>query len=530
MSVERVGSPREGLTLRVEDSRSRFRKEELDIEKLRTFSRSLDDITSETLYSKWKRARGEGTKSPSRRGRSISLITPPNILRQENQKQSKPARKNSFHVLQENVFRPRGWTIAASPMEVINEHFASQTLDVNNNNDTPALDGQDAKRLWGERRRNRKQFKVTLQIPQKQHRPPTYTGAEITTVTQGKKYHVDRKRVIETASEVFIKPSQVPRFVPESSREDENPPIVAHLVGEVDDASITMEDSFAEKPFDNLSAETVKIELPQQSVSMPASPNFPLRKVLEHAWEEVTKDSFGGLSKDIIVQDASEMTASSERSKASKNTFSLGCTYAVVSQPTRANKNTVKPTAQMNSTIITKEQRAELEEEFQKLKKVSLELDRAESEEKRCNSPNGSSGVNSKDILEPQPFRRFSELNNPTVWNSSSQSTARAILQNITDVAHKTEKERIQDIEWAFEWIRKELAELRAQDKDIMRTFTKIQAGIRKIKLQRALSGALDEPYECDIVHHSVNLSASFSYVPLVKELHNTFPRRASAI
>ena len=317
------------------------------------------------------------------------------------------------------------------------------------------------------------------------------------------------------------------RCVSESSRGDGNTPIVAHLVSEVDDAPKAMEDSYAEKPVCSLFTETVKIELPQQSVSMPASPNFPMRKVPEHTWEEVTKDSDGGQSKEVIVQDASEMTASSERSKASQNTFSLGCTYAVVSQPTRENENTVKQIAEMNSTVISKEQRAELEEEFQKLKKASLELDRAEFEEGRFDSPNG---VNSKDILESQPFRRFSELNNPTVWNSSSQPTARAILQNIKNVAHKTEKERIEDIEWAFEWIRKELAELRAQDKDIMRTFTKIQAGIRKIKLQRALNGALDESYEYDIVDHSVNLSASFSYVPLVKEFHNTFPRRASLI
>ena len=525
MSTEKVGSPREGMTAKVKDSLFRFRKEELDIEKLRTFSRSLNDITSETLYSKWKRARGEGTKSPPRITRSISLITPPNIARQENLQQGKPARKNSFHVLQENVFRPRGWTIAASPMEVISEHFAMHTLDVNNNNDTRGLDGQDAKRPWGERRRNRKQFRVSVQIPQKKHSPPTSTGAE--TVTQGKKDRVDRKQEVGTGSEIFTKSSQVARCVSESSRGDGNTPIVAHLVSEVDDAPKAMEDSYAEKPVCSLFTETVKIELPQQSVSMPASPNFPMRKVPELTWEEVTKDSDGGQSKEVIVQDASEMTASSERSKASQNTFSLGCTYAVVSQPTRENENTVKQIAKMNSTVISKEQRAELEEEFQKLKKASLELDRAEFEEGRFDSPNG---VNSKDILESQPFRRFSELNNPTVWNSSSQPTARAILQNIKNVAHKTEKERIEDIEWAFEWIRKELAELRAQDKDIMRTFTKIQAGIRKIKLQRALNGALDESYEYDIVDHSVNLSASFSYVPLVKEFHNTFPRRASLI
>lgn len=531
MSSERVDSPTGEMTTREENARSGFGNEEINIEKLRTFSRSLENITSETLYSKWKRARGEGNKSLSRRARSISLITPPSIVREEKAEQpSKPARKNSFHVLQENVFRPRGWTIGASPMEVIREHYTLHTLDVNNNNDTGALNAQYARSRWGERRRKLgKQFRVTLQIPQKQHSPPPSVGGGTTPVSLGQKDYADRKQAHETTSEMFVKPSQVLRRVSEASREDEDPPIVARLVSEEDDASKKM-GSVAKKPVSNLFIETVKIEIPQQSVSMPASPNFLMRQVPENAWEEGTKDHSGGLSKEVVVKEASEMTANSERSRALQNTFSLGCTYAVVSQPSRAKENIVKPIAKMNGTVITKEQRAELEEEFRKLKKVSLELDRAEFEEGRLKKPFSSSEISTKDILESQPFRRFSELNNPTVRSSSSRPTAKAIVQNITNVAHKTEKQRIQDIERAFEWIRKELAELRAQDKDIMRTFTKIQAGIRKIKHQRALSGALDEPYEYDIVDHSLDLSASFSYVPLVREFHNTFPRRASLI
>ena len=108
---------------RKENSHRETRSEELNIAKLRTFSRSLENLNSETLYSKWKRARGEGNRS-TRRMRSISLTTEPNFTYEGKNQRRQPARKNSFHVLQENVFIPRGWTIGVSAMEVIKEQNA----------------------------------------------------------------------------------------------------------------------------------------------------------------------------------------------------------------------------------------------------------------------------------------------------------------------------------------------------------------------------------------------------------------------
>lgn len=528
---ERADSPTGERT--EENSRSGIQDGDITIAKLRTFSRSLENLTSETLYSKWKRARGEGINRSASRPRSISLITPPNISREEKQQPSKPTRKNSFHVLQENVFRPRCWTIA-SPMEVIREHNVMHVFDLNNNNDgrnnnTPAL----------KTRRLGRQFRVTLEIPQKQHSPPPpaskmekehLLGEEMKPVSERRREQGDGKQVVEPTSEIFVEASQKLRRVSEGGRKDDDPPIVARLLSE-EDAASTMADSFPRRPISNLFVETVRIAVPQQSASMPASPNFLLRQDCEKAWDTVDgADEHPGGLKNTVVKGPSEMTTNNERSKSLQNTFSLGCTYAVISQPSRAKENSVKQTTKMNSTVISKEQRAELEEEYKKLKKVSLEFDRAEFEE-GLSKPYSLSEAGTKEISESQPLRRFSELNDPTARNiSSNRPTAKAILENITNVAHKTEKQRIQNIEKAFEWIRKELAELRAQDKDIMRTFSMIQAGIRKIKLQRALSGDLDEPYEYDIVDHSVDLSASFSYVPLVKEFHNAFPRRASLI
>lgn len=500
---------------------------ERDFEKLRTFSRSLENLNSETLYSKWKRARGEGSKA-SRRARSLPLITAPSFTREE-----KPARKNSFHVLQENVFRPRCWTIGASPMEVIKEHNALHSLDLNNNTKTLNMQGSTSHYEQRRRRKLGQQFRVTLQLPHKQQSPPP---ADKSTTEQMKGAEMKPandedtgNQVSGATSDIFIKPSQKLRRVAEEAREHESPPIMAKFVSEETESTI-MVDSITKKP-SNLFSESVRIEIPPQPISMPASPNFLMRK-REVAWDAVESpmEPSGGLNS-AVVKDTSELRANNERSKTLQNTFSLGCTYAVVSQPSPlAKENFSKPAVKM-SNGITQEQREELEEQFKRLKKVSLELDRAEIEDVRFNNLCILPEAGTKEGLDSQPLRRFSELNRSiTSRRNSSRPTAKALLENITNTAHKTEQERIQQIEKAFEWIRKELAELRAQDKDIMRTFTKIQAGIRKIKLQRALSNDMDEPYEFDVVDHSLDLSASFSYVPIVKDFHHTFPRRASLI
>ena len=514
---------------RDENSHRESWNRERDIGKLRTFSRSLENLNSETLYSKWKRARGEGSRS-ARRARSVSLITAPNFAHDEKDQGRQPTRKNSFHVLQENVFRPRGWTTGASPMKVIAEHKAMHSLDLNNNTadlNTQGSTGQREQR----RRKLGQQFKVTLHLPQKKHSQPPddknkieqINGAEIKPVNVEQRDKGNGKEVVDTTSEIFIKPSQKLRRLFEDARADESTTTVAQSVSQEEESK---------KPNSNLFIESVRIEIPPQSMSMPASPNFLMRKP-EPAWDtaECLVEPSGGLNS-AVVKNSSEVRANNERSKTLPNTFSLGCTYAVVSQPSpRAKDNSVKPAVKM-SNGITKEQREELEEEFKKLKKVSLELDRAEIEEGKFNKLYTlPEVVGTKESLESQPLRRFSELNNNiTARRNSTRRTAKDLLENITNAAHKTEKERIQQIEKAFEWIRKELADLRAQDKDIMRTFTKIQAGIRKIKLQRTLNSDLDEPYEFDIVDHSVDLSASFSYVPIVKDFHDTFPRRASLI
>ena len=299
---------------------------EIDIDKFLTFSRSLENLNSETLYSKWKRARGEGSKS-ARRPRSFSLTTQPNIICVGNDNQPEcrqPTRKNSFHVLQENVFRPRYWTIEASPMKVIEEHNAMHSCDLNNNT-------EDSTSQWEQQRRKiSQQFRVTLYLPHKKHSPPA------------------------------------------ADKDPKDPsPKVAQLVSDGGE-STQMANSGSKNRVSNLFIESARIEIPPQSKSMPASPNFLMRKP-ETAWDtdESAMEPCKGLNS-TVVKDASEMRANNERSKTLKNTFSLGCTYAVVSQPSpRASDTSVKPAAMKKSNGITNEQRAELEWQFKKLKKVS---------------------------------------------------------------------------------------------------------------------------------------------------------------
>lgn len=187
----------------------------------------------------------------------------------------------------------------------------------------------------------------------------------------------------------------------------------------------------------------------------------------------------------------------------------------MVSQPlSRAKETTLKnPSAlKMNNGLITEEERDELVEEFKKLKKVSLELDKDDIEDKRLKALFELSGVSLT-----TPLRRFSDLDDSIdgLKGNSSRTTAKTLLESIAKASEKTEKERIQQIEEAFEWIRQELTELRAQDKDIMRTFARIQTEIRNIKHQRSLINDMDEMYEYQHMEHSpVDLDASFTFPP----------------
>ena len=473
--------------------------EKLDSATLLNFSRSLENLDSETMYSKWKRSRAE------RRTRFVSVISDISSTNVRSRKdQIRQARKNRFHALQENVFVPRSWTIGASAMEVIKEQNAVHCLD--------AVDHILVSNVNEEKAKLNQRYRVTLQYPNIQLQPkngeakmkPSFaSNTKIATVEQ------KDKRIGENVMTASL---QSPRNISEDFRGSESPPIVAKFLSE-ESNSTEIEDSNRKKPEGNRSrlevTQSMEIEIQLQSKrGLLATPTLPLR-----SYDTARPDTpeRPAKPKSRVVKDAN-----SKRSRILNSTnLSLGCTYAVVSQPlSRAKETTLKNSSalKMHNGLITEEERDELVEEFKKLKKVSLELDKDDIEDERLKALFELSGVSLT-----APLRRFSDLDDSIdgLKGNSSRTTAKTLLESIAKASEKTEKERIQQIEEAFEWIRQELTELRAQDKDIMRTFARIQAEIRNIKHQRSLINDMDETYEYQHMEHSpVDLDASFTFPP----------------
>ena len=99
-----------------------------------------------------------------------------------------------------------------------------------------------------------------------------------------------------------------------------------------------------------------------------------------------------------------------------------------------------------------------------------------------------------------------------------------ALLKSFANSSEKSENERVEGIEKAFTWIRNELSELREQDKDIMRMFTRIQAGIRQLKAARTVSEGSDVSVDDESVDNG-----EFLHVPIVKTFSEP-PRRMSVV
>lgn len=473
--------------LQAQDSRRapvgcEIRKGELDLPTLRNFSKSLENLNSETLYSKWKRTRGD-TRSLS--GISETSSPPARCMKGQMKQQT---RENLFHALQEKVFVPRNRTIGASAIEVIQEQNVADK----------------ASKVQEEEGKFDQPFRVILHRPNLQQQ--TKDGRE--TIKPASIEQTDKRIIDEviTASSVIASEQKL-RCVSEDFRDNDSPPIVAKFVSEETESTKTGDSTN------------------KKSNSMQASPNLLLRNIETPRMNTPEcpvelKRRF----KSSVVKDENN-----ERSRILKNnSLSLGCTYAVISQPSSMTPrdNSTKNPLQMETSneMISQEQLAELEEEFVKLKKISLEMDKNDIEEDRINEL-----FDLSEVSLTSPLRCYSELDKSVGGSTrnSSQPTAKALLESIANAADKTEKERIQRIESAFNWIREELDELRAQDKEIMRSFTQIQTGIRNIKHQRSL----DEAYEYENVDLSpVDLSASFSYFPIVTDFPSTLTRRASLI
>lgn len=98
------------------------------------------------------------------------------------------------------------------------------------------------------------------------------------------------------------------------------------------------------------------------------------------------------------------------------------------------------------------------------------------------------------------------------------------LLKSFANSSGKTEREKAELMERAFTWVRDQLTELREQDKDIMRMFTRIQAGIRQLKAERTVSEGSDVSVEEEAVP-----DRQFLAVPFAKTSSEP-PRRMSVV
>ena len=335
------------------------------------------------------------------------------------------------------------------------------------------------------------------------------------------------QEVIKTISETLTR---------SSARTLQNLPIAARFLTEEGWPEFSAKGAdlcVGKEPATKLPLKSLIIEFPPQPANMPPSPNVLKCEGGNNC------DKKASLARPVVQNklsrgrtseaDTFKLETNNKRSvRLQRNNFSLGRTYAVICQLSSAKDNSVSQT--MSAGVITKEQRFALEEEFKNLQRVSLELEKDQMRE-RGRKKSYSFHERKTEVTVSQPSRRFSEVNNNSARSYRSKHlTAQVILNDINNAGPKTEKERFQAIDRAFEWIRKEVNGLRAQDKDIMRTFTKIQAGIRNMKLQHRVGGNIDGDFELEGTGRLTDLSASFSHAPSVREFNNKFPRRASLI
>lgn len=487
--------------------------------RLKTFSKSLEDLTSETLYSKWKRARAAsptGNKPPGRRERSVSLITVPEMIREERGDEER-CRKNSFYNLQQ-VFRPRVWSTGGIDEE--NENEATELGDFGN-----LLTVEST-------------LKQTMLTPVWQKRNPANTvvlkvpprKVEVNSSETESDGEVDDEEILiakPVSEDEFTIAARQSLFTDESSSSPRQPPekcddfpIVARVIRDIEFKDLG---GFPrEKRSNSVKSEAISIAAPKRRASSPAPPTFLSQtqcKNIKKFTERMSNPNEVSGDWDAYQPKPTKIEMQGERARLRMYYSSFGCTtYAVVSQPLRVDNSIAENTTRLQGDqTTTASGSAGMEGQLNSVggQEILKRFSRASSFSEESHRE-----------VQTEPTRRFS-----VQTSQITTPTARELLSGIANAAHKPEKERLRDIERAFDWVRKELADLRAQDKDIMRMFARIQAGIRHIQMDRSISETSESSYEDDYDSRSP-MSTSYTYTPIVKEIstYNTFPRRASLL
>ncbi|EDO31007.1 predicted protein [Nematostella vectensis] len=554
--------------------------------RLKAISKSFDDLTSETLYSRWKRTRKHCT---GKRSRNRSLLSLPELKESEehlDEHHRPPDQHSQGEGLQGG--HPRGWTICPGEIRsensrdcrcetpltdggesVISDSWSSSEVTDTTSISMESTDSGVEERfpstsptpsVWSETSEDDGVF-VTAPNKFVSHLKlyPRFHSASDTTDKRPKAYPATE--IINMQAEVDEKENQSEVLVTE---------ITTYLHGNVSKTTRSLSEGddsnyhqtvVAARP---INKRAFLLRKRSTSARVPSELQFlktaeMAKQYLESASSSddvwLKRDAVGtsriesrhkrpsgvGYKHKGLVNNNIHGATLGQLCDGSHN--GLGCTYALVSQPIEAvsqrdfnnNADGRKFVRKISAPAVTSTSRMEKEtdEQQEAWDQVPKEVSRGENMTLnmrkggsyavgRSQSFAGESGH--KPATMPRLSRRATTtLSNRKANDLWSKQVAKELLDKINKADEKSEKERLDVVERAFEWIRKELADLRAQDKDIMRMFTKIQAGIRHIKFDQSL---LLETAEDDF-NSSPDLSQNISYS--VSETSTT-PRRASLL
>ncbi|XP_031565744.1 uncharacterized protein LOC116300914 [Actinia tenebrosa] len=488
-------------------------KENVNLLHLKTISQSFDDLTSETLYSKWKKARKNGAKI-GRHSRSISLISLPEEDLAIGKDDGKEFTNRLALDLRRQIFRQRGWTVSSG--ENLKEKVDSFPDTASMCSTEP--DGLTITTFSSSDNLDDDVFASSSTKPDKADS------------IQVKKLKIISEIISGTSGD-FVRRI---RSLSDSDQRISDRPIRARIRSDPD-SNTRVEVGNRRRSLSCREAREIEflrtaemaqryLDAQQEDVwkkrSLSSSGNgTPSERHKRIPRGPVIHTRSEGNYNLVNIQETASFGFTDDRSQADSEERYVLSTYGLIHQPRKPQSsylrsltnNTfsvsqeIKKSSQNPGFLLrtmsepnqrsTKELSSSEEKEKDEKKVLFKEVDVIGSLPKGTYTrPHGVRRAQTLPRMPKRPLNSFSMKN----WKENelrTRKTANDLLDHINNSSDKTQQERVDVVEKAFEWIRKEVADLRAQDKDIMRMFTKIQAGIRHIKFDQSNLMESDEDF-----------------------------------
>lgn len=478
--------------------------------RLKRISQSFEDLTSETLYSKWKRARKNSSKT-DRRGRSISLSSLAEEEFDINGNAQREGANNTAATLQRDLFRPRGWTVCNgqlsrdnNPKGVVN---TSNIYKDSLSDDAPSLSGIGADispmfTTGTSENLDDDIFSLSAAKPETSDAIETKKHKIISEIISGNSFKV--RSFSDCNRRIIDRPSLRCRLTsdPESSDRSNTKTRARSLsCREPREIEFLRTAEMAHNFLDGASVPPEGIWQKRNSTGDLVAEGRHKRmspSSVIHARPEVNNNPCN-------IQEASLGFPYDRSQPDPRKRYLLGCTYALIRQPEPQISNSTheglpkkinyqdrilnRTMSEPSKGLLAKKESRSTEEKERDDRTVQFKQVEIVSDFKGSPMTEHSHhGVKRAQTLPRMPKRPLASLTSRN-WKESELKTRKAaedLIHNINNSDEKSAQERVDIVETAFEWIRKEVADLRAQDKDIMRMFTKIQAGIRHIKFDQS--------------------------------------------